>query len=112
MNFENLIVVLAVLGMALFNVVLPWLRKRIEGELSGESAPIAQASMQAVPTAEPTEPREPSRRVRVPLATGTPSVLARRARRSPVGSLREARRGIVLRTILGPCRALEPSDSS
>jgi hypothetical protein len=36
--------------------------------------------------------------------TPPPSVTRRRAR---VGSLRDVRRGIVLMTILGPCRALE-----
>jgi hypothetical protein len=112
MNLENLIFVLAVLGMGLFNVVLPWLRKRLEDERSGEPAPIELETMQAEPAAEPKKPRETPRRVRVPQTTGTPAVPARRPRRSPVGSLGDARRGIVLRTILGPCRALEPFEAS
>jgi hypothetical protein len=37
-----------------------------------------------------------------------PPSAARRRARSPAGSLRAVRRGIVLMTILGPCRALEP----
>jgi hypothetical protein len=42
----------------------------------------------------------------VPLSETPPGVTRRRAR-TRVGSLRDVRRGIVLMTILGPCRALE-----
>jgi hypothetical protein len=39
-----------------------------------------------------------------------PPDAARRRPRSPLGGRRAVRRGIVLMTVLGPCRALEPSD--
>jgi hypothetical protein len=40
-----------------------------------------------------------------------PPVDARRRTRAPLGGRRAVRRGIVLMTVLGPCRALEPPDS-
>ena len=128
MTLENLLVVLAVVAVAFVNVVLPWLRKRREGGQAGEPgsdvqeevqedvrelAPIATMPMPSeAPTGEPTAHREAPKRARVPLTTGMPPVLARRPRRSPVASLADARRGIVLRTILGPCRAQQPFDST
>jgi hypothetical protein len=38
--------------------------------------------------------------------------VTRRRRRSRLGTLREVRRGIVLMTILGPCRGAEPPASA
>jgi len=49
--------------------------------------------------------REDSRDMPVP--TVVPPVATRRRASSPLGSLQEVRRGIVLMTLLGPCRALE-----
>jgi hypothetical protein len=46
--------------------------------------------------------------VGAPAPAAVPPVAIRRQARAPVGSLRDVRRGIVLMTILGPCRALEP----
>ena len=128
MTLENLLIFLAVVAVAFVNVVLPWLRKRREGGQAGEPesevqeevqedvqepTPIATMALPSeVPTGEPTAHREAPRRARVPLTTGMPPVLARRPRRSPVASLADARRGIVLRTILGPCRAQQPFDST
>jgi hypothetical protein len=76
---------------------------------------------------EPETPQIPPRRHRLPpavvesrraregphsalLSLETPPSAARRRARSPLGSLRAVRRGIILMTILGPCRALEPPD--
>lgn len=57
------------------------------------------------PVARPPVPREGPRGM--PLPTVGPPVATRRRARPHVGNLREVRRGIVLMTILGPCRALE-----
>jgi len=124
MTLENLIVVLAVLGVALVNVVLPWLRKRREGALPGESESAEREDVReqaptetALPPLEPATPEptalpELPRRARTPLAVAISQAVAPRPQRSPVGGLAEARRGIVLRTVLGPCRAQEPFGSS
>lgn len=57
------------------------------------------------PVARPPVPREGPRGM--PLPTVGPPVATHRRAPSRLGSLREVRRGIVLMTILGPCRALE-----
>ena len=120
MSLENLLVVLAVVLVAFFNVILPWLRKQREGGQPGETEselqeapPPAAAPMPLASSApEPEARHDALMRARVPLAAAMPPTAVRRSRRSPVGSLADARRGIVLGTVLGPCRALKPFDSS
>jgi hypothetical protein len=58
------------------------------------------------PVAEPRRAREGPHSA--PLPRAVPPAAARRRARSRLGSPRAVRRGIVLMTILGPCRALEP----
>ena len=131
-NFEQLII-LAVVALAwLVNFVLDLVRSRgrpappqdREADLTLEEQEIAlpevlreRASEAALPAPEArsAEPRRPI--VVVPAApSARPPVAARRpaARLPERGRVRrridpvEARRGIVLMTILGPCRGVEP----
>jgi hypothetical protein len=61
------------------------------------------------PVVEPRRAREgPST---APWRPAGPPDAAHRRPRSPLGGRRAVRRGIVLMTVLGPCRALEPPDS-
>ena len=127
MTFETPLIVLAILAFVFVNVVQPWLRKRHAGEQPGEAesdmpvqgqmhvqAPVATTTTPTpsqAPAAVLTAQRETPSRARVPLANGMPPAPSRQRRRSALGSLADARRGIVLRTILGPCRAQQPFDS-
>ena len=124
MTLENLLVFAAIAVVAFVNVILPWLKKRREGGLPGEPEsaerddrqeqdPTETALQPLQPaTPEPTVQTELPRSARAPLAVAMSQAVAPRPRRSPVGSLADARRGIVLRTVLGPCRALEHPNSS
>ena len=110
---QLLILVMAALVM-LINLITRVLRRRRAREAPRRIAP-------ETPQVPPRGPRPPPlvvepRRARegphgAPLPRAVPPSAARRRERSPVGCLREVRRGIVLMTILGPCRALEPPDS-
>ena len=124
MTLENLLVFAAIAVVAFVNVILPWLKKRREGGLPGEPESAEREDMQEQdPTETARQPLEPAtpeptvqtelpRPARAPLAVAMSQAVAPRPRRSPVGSLADARRGIVLRTVLGPCRALEHPNSS
>lgn len=124
MTLENLLVFAAIAVVAFVNVILPWLKQRREGGLPGDPESAEHEDMQEQdptetalqplepPTPEPTVQPELPRPARAPLAAAMPLAVASRPRCSPVGSLAEARRGIVLRTVLGPCRAQEPFGAS
>jgi len=116
MNLEFLLVVLAFALAALFNVILPWVRKK---HLEAGQASNAESERQEAPTVLAPVPaalsgREPEARRNAPIRATLPKpaamapAVARPARRSPVGSLADVRDGIVLTTILGRCRAQKP----
>lgn len=113
MNLENLIFVLFVLAIGFVNLVLPWLRKRNPQTRStdADSAPQdPDATPDAVapaPAARVVERPEVARR-----STSPGTAIARPAPARPVIRLAEARRAIVLRSVIGPCRAEEPYDGS
>ncbi|MBC7732247.1 MAG: hypothetical protein H7306_10145 [Bacteriovorax sp.] len=113
MTLETLLMVLVVVLAAVFNVILPWVRKRQEDGQAGNAEPeelreAPTAVLAQAPSAWPapafgTRPNAPTRTT-APMA---PAV-ARPARRSPVGSLSGVRDGIVLAAVLGPCRGQAP----
>jgi hypothetical protein len=109
MTLEDLLALLLFVALVLFTAVAGWLKRRFEDKPSWKIEP---EPPKAPPRAQVLQSRtpKPSRKER---AAGMPSVATplaaiRRQERSPVRSLRDARRGIVLMTILGPCRGLEP----
>jgi hypothetical protein len=66
------------------------------------------------PAHRPPPVASPRRRPTAPdttlLPLSSPRVTPRPRARAPLGGLRAVRHGMVLMTILGPCRALEPPD--
>ncbi|MCC6717348.1 MAG: hypothetical protein IT555_05645 [Acetobacteraceae bacterium] len=98
MNTLSLLVV-ASFGLAfLLGTARPWLRRRRARLLAHETA---AARKIGPPPPRPAPPRAP------------PAVAPQHPARAPAprrhfATLAEARRGIVLMTVLGPCRALEP----
>lgn len=104
MRREQLLLVLVLLLVPLLQFIAPVLRRRLE-ELarrtsdSSTPAPVVAAS-------------RPDIRKLIP-ETPLPIVLqpaAPRRVRSPLRSLREVRSGIILMTVLGPCRGLESEE--
>ena len=119
MTLENLLVVLAILAFAFVNVILPWLRKRREGDEGHASSQRDEIEPEVLaPTPMPSPLLDPLLTLRREEPTRPPRLgaMALPAIRPPVrwqfGNLQDVRRGIVLMTILGPCRALDKSDSS
>lgn len=128
MNLENLLFILFLAAIAFVNVVLPWLRRRAEAARRGRAMPapadegraeegdedttVASAAVQPgpPPAVLPVVSADVPRRVRAPAKAEDLQTAGWRASHAPLISLDEARRGIVLRTILGPCRAQEPVD--
>ena len=116
MSLETLLIVVAVVLAAVFNAVLPWVRKRQEDGWFGNAEPELReaptAVLAPVPSASPAPAPEFETRRNVPIRTTAPMAPAatRPARRSPVGSLPEMRNGMVLAAVLGPCRAQTPFD--
>jgi len=114
MNLENLLVVLVIVLVTFFNVILPWLRKQLEDEQTGdagaelqEALPTAMGPMPAA-TPEPETRRHAPLSAMMPLAVTTTPAAARPARRSPLGRHSDVRDAIVLMAILGPGRAQQP----
>jgi hypothetical protein len=91
----------------LLNLFLQYLRKRGQSEARREIDPHAPPVRPRTPTPLPPRvmaPRAPPVPAVAPLVASHPRTPSR------LGSPREVRRGMVLMTILGPCRALEPPE--
>jgi len=119
MSFEDLLFALVLLAIAFVNVVLPWLRRRLEtarrspvsqedATPGNEDAPETVAPGQAASV--PMVAIERPLRVQSPVLAPGAQLAAPGVLHASLTSLAEARRGIVLRAILGPCRAQEPFD--
>jgi hypothetical protein len=117
---DNALVILAVIFASLLGMVLPWLRRlrrrlgeRRRMQVAQEVWHAASRSLQR-PTADeaPVTIVVPENAFVVPESALSvpPRPSTHNRSRWPVENLREARRGIVLITLLGACRGLEPPD--
>lgn len=114
MTLVILILFLLLFLVAFYGVIRPWLRKRDEARMRQETElEVTRAALKPrVPPLRPVQARSSHRVIPTGarLAAAVPPAAVRRQARSPVSSLLDARRGIVLVTLLGPCRALDHSD--
>jgi len=112
MSLENLLVIVAVVVAAVFNVIMPWLKRLQENALAGNVEPeLQKAPATALAAGLPASPAPglATRRHTPTSATaGMAPATARPARRLPVGSRSRLRDGIVFAAVLGPCRAQTP----
>ena len=112
MTLEQILVVAVLVLAPLLNVLVRVLRRRFAGPAppeSGPEAPEAPARVRMVSSALGAQRGQaggipPS----VPQPPLTEVLRPRRRPKVRIGSAREARRGIVLMAVLGPCRGLEP----
>ena len=106
MTPEQLLVLAAVVLVPLINLIIRAIARR-HGMARKRETPVvpAPAGRSPVPRRVWTREHPPTS----PLPTMAPPVVSQA--HSRLGSLREVRRGIILMTILGPCRALEPPGS-
>lgn len=113
--FDNVLVTIAIILAGFIGFVLPWLRRqaerwRRERHARSVAAPEATGAVPVgvspLPTvARPVVERPASPRMSAAARVGHATV---RRRGGPLGSRSDVRRGVVLMTLLGPCRALEP----
>jgi hypothetical protein len=109
---EQLLLLALFLFVLFVNFFLaPWLRRRqseMQEEVQSQVSPVRPRARVFPPprAGAPSMSRTGPRGLSLP-PVATPATTRRRAR-SRLGSLRDVRRGIILMTILGPCRALEP----
>jgi flagellar biosynthesis/type III secretory pathway M-ring protein FliF/YscJ len=112
LNIVQIIVMVGFIVALLVKTVLQQVRRRAEGQMP-EEEPVMQIHQQEQATPAPLSVPRPSRsrvhesqvqNVRPPLGEG------HFIRKSLLETQRDMRRGIILMTILGPCRALDPPD--
>jgi hypothetical protein len=84
-----------------------WIGREAPREVEPERIPIPPDRRRQPSPAVPQR-RAPTRELRATLPSALTASAPRRRRHWPLRSRREVRRAIVLMTILGPCRALEP----
>jgi hypothetical protein len=110
---EQILFLALFLLVVLVNLVARWLRGR------GERRPRVEAErpreIREGPRRVPPRPAVPTpeiSRAPAPVAAPAPAPPApvRRPPRFRLGGVADVRRGIMLMTVLGPCRALEPED--
>ena len=114
MTREQLFILLVLAFVLLINFAVRVLRKRVADEAprarEPEAPQISPRARRPPPVVAPRRPHEGP--VAAPSPRAVPPVTRRRQTGAPVGDLRTVRRGIVLMTILRPCRALEPPDDA
>jgi hypothetical protein len=100
-------------GMALV-LLLNFIRRLRLRRVEGDALPRPASDVSETPRPDyrpfpiMTPRRPPVTPDTIPLPRAVPRMLPRR--RTALGDLQAVRRGIMLITILGPCRALEPPD--
>ena len=114
----QIILIVAFIVVLVVKTVLQQARRRPGIQMPNEEKdeePVMKIRRQARPVPVPPPAyRAPPSRVRESQApdAGTPAAGIRFAGRSVLQTPRDARRGIILMTILGPCRAFDPPDQS
>jgi len=94
----------------LLNFLLQRARKRRHHPVPQEK-PVEQMFYQAQTTLPRATPRAAGDRMHgSPARTVIPPASNRLTKRSLLGTTRDVRRGIVIMTLLGPCRAFDPPD--
>ena len=109
---EPFIYLILLLLFGLFSYVARWLKREIEGSADRETEAKVFGMFRESPAPRVyAEEKPPAREKRIsqvsPIATPRPRRRPKKVEIHP-GNLQEMRRGIVLMTVLGPCRALEP----
>ena len=112
MSFEQILLLLAFILLPLLNLLFQRIKRRVESETPAEE-PVTRVPRppRAVP-ARPSSSRpagDRGRRLESP-ALAVPPRRLRFNKRSLFRTPRDLRRGIILMTLLGPCRALDPPD--
>lgn len=109
-SFEQIVLLIAFILLPLLNFVMQRIKRRLKSQ-TPEKEPVAQIRRQAQATPAPLPtPRASRNRVHGSQAPTISTPLSRShfTKRALLGTSRDVRRGIILMTILGPCRAFDP----
>ena len=109
LGIEQVLLLLLFILAPLLNFLLQRVRKRRDHRIPQEkSVEQVRRRAQATPSPAPTPRASRSRVHESEARTVTPFANNRFTKRLLLGTTRDARRGIVIMTLLGPCRAFDP----
>jgi hypothetical protein len=109
MNIEPFVYLTVFLFLALLTYFVRWLNEKIQAEINLKDLFGPSEKPDELPDLETPEASTPSREKPISTLSRSTSASKRRARLEiSLHNKRDLRHGIVLMTILGPCRALEP----
>jgi len=109
-NLGQILLLLFFIALPLLNFLLQRARKRRHHPVPQEK-PVEQMFYQAQTTLPRATPRAAGDRMHgSPARAVAPPANNPLTKRSLLGTTRDARRGIVIMTLLGPCRAFDPPD--
>lgn len=113
LSFQQIVLLLAFILVPLINFAIQRVRRRLEHEIPAEeSMPQVRRRANAVSTPPlPPAPRASLDQVRGSQGTTVstrPATTSHIAKRSLLGAQRDVQRGIIIMTVLGPCRAFDP----
>jgi hypothetical protein len=108
-TFEQILLLIAFILLPLLNFVMHRMKRRLKSQTPEEES-VTQIRRQPQATPAPPQTARASRnRVHESQAPTVSTPLSRShfTKRSLLGTSRDVRRGIILMTILGPCRAFD-----
>ena len=112
LGFGQILLLLVFILVPLIQFVMRRVRRRLEGQIL-EKESVTQVRRQAqatrAPLPTPRVSRNPLRDAQEPTVATTPS-RRRLVERAFLVNRRDARRGIIVMTLLGPCRTFDPLD--
>ena len=109
-NLGQILLLLFFIALPLLNFLLQRARKRRHHPVPQEK-PVEQMFYQAQTTLPRATPRAAGDRMHgSPARAVAPPANNPLTKRSLLGTTRDARRGVVIMTLLGPCRAFDPPD--
>ena len=116
MSFEPLIYLFLFLLFGLLSYVARWLKREMDGSADREAESKVIGLFQETPDpivySEEKVPILERNTSKDPRMAAAPSKRTLKKVTIHPGNLQEMRKGIVLMTVLGPCRALEPPNES
>ena len=113
LGFGQILLLIVFILVPLIKFVMQRVRKPVESETPADEPVLGTPRRaQATPESPPPTPHASRNEVHASQAPTVATLLSRGrfSKRSLLGNTRDVRRGIILMTILGPCRAFDPPD--
>jgi hypothetical protein len=109
LGFGQILLLIAFIVLPLINFAMQRLRRRVEHQTPNHEAVTQMRRQAPAPAAPPGIPRASRKEAQETiLATSLPRERRASFKGSLLGNARDVRRGIIVMTILGPCRTFDP----